>query len=953
MRASLRRGIAVCVALPLTILLAAPVAHAVENGPADQAALDGQTLVERVQAAAEVTDTTEQLAAAVSLPEDGPGSLSFDEADRVTVSVLLDRAPDAGLLASIGEIAEVDTVLELFRSVTVRVDPDRLLELQAVPGVLSATPALAPEVGRSRDVNALSGALGARVGGPRIAAETPGGDVCGPIPIEADTPLRAAEARDAFDVDGTGVTIGILSDSYGKRTTPTTPAEDVASGALPGPGNPCGRQTPVDVLSDQSAGGTDEGRAMAQLVHGIAPGAELKFADSGQTEFEMAQHILDLREAGADIIVDDISWGSETQYQRGFISWAIEQVTADGAAYFTSAGNSTADGGSNVSLSSWQTAAYRATACPDWLATDPSDSLAGAVGIDCLDFDPDPTTAVPFDTLEVADETTLSVIASVGEPFAGVTTGYQIRFYEWDADAETAELLNIVPSFGAPYPGAQGNAVLPAESEVRMVLVRTAHDSAEARPPAFEIMFMRGADQIASRAFMGDGVNDWVGEGVWGHAADGSAVSVAALDWEDPTAVRPYSSLGPGTLLFETVHPTLATPSARLAAPEIVDVPSVAAVDGTQTTFFGGNAGTPEAPEYRFYGTSAAAPHAAAVAALGKQAAPEMSGDELTDLVIDTARGTAEGGPINPWAPRFADKHVFGAGIVDAMALLEAIPVVPGAPAGLEVVGLSEDSVGVDWLLGDDRVDSYVLELTDGDDLVERVDLPADAVHNRFDGLQPNREYTATLTAISEDDESAEATATGATLATTPRGLALDRATASSLRVTWSEDSAPSRYRVSIETAGSGSGSGHARAAATTSSFVEVESAPAGTTSYEFGGLSADTAYTVTISALNIDTAESSASIDARTAKAEATGGGAGGGSGAEGAKSGSGSPLAATGGDAAMPLAVASAALLLLGAVVIAAAAARRRRGAEVGAARSGGATAAGAPWAVRESEE
>jgi hypothetical protein len=77
---------------------------------------------------------------------------------------------------------------------------------------------------------------------------------------------------------GTGIQVGVLSDSYNDYAS-SDPAHDAAvdisTGDLPGPGNPYGNTTPVTVLDDTYAGGTDEGRAMLQIVTDMAPKAQL------------------------------------------------------------------------------------------------------------------------------------------------------------------------------------------------------------------------------------------------------------------------------------------------------------------------------------------------------------------------------------------------------------------------------------------------------------------------------------------------------------------------------------------------------------------------------------------------------------------------------------------------------------------------------------------------------
>src|SRR5207244_470529 len=81
-----------------------------------------------------------------------------------------------------------------------------------------------------------------------------------------------ADTLNAQGLNGTGITIGCLSDSYDTATTdlngdPLTihAAQDVATDDLPGVGN-SDNPNPVNVLEDFSPG-TDEGRAMLQILH--------------------------------------------------------------------------------------------------------------------------------------------------------------------------------------------------------------------------------------------------------------------------------------------------------------------------------------------------------------------------------------------------------------------------------------------------------------------------------------------------------------------------------------------------------------------------------------------------------------------------------------------------------------------------------------------------------------
>lgn len=152
---------------------------------------------------------------------------------------------------------------------------------------------------------------------------------------------------------GSGITIGALSDSYDTRGTAPTAATSVANFDLPGAaGHPTGNTQPVAIIQDLPAVGTDEGRGMLEILHKMAPNARLGFATGSLGEVEFGNSIRTLAglpgfeftppQGGvfkADVIVDDISYGGEPFYGETIIGNAIDDVTAAGVSYFSSAGN--------------------------------------------------------------------------------------------------------------------------------------------------------------------------------------------------------------------------------------------------------------------------------------------------------------------------------------------------------------------------------------------------------------------------------------------------------------------------------------------------------------------------------------------------------------------------------------------------------------------------------------
>ena len=158
----------------------------------------------------------------------------------------------------------------------------------------------------------------------------------GTVNSEGDTTHRAAFARTTYSVNGSGVNIGVLSDGV------THLADSQASGNLPA----------VTVVPGQ-AGTGDEGTAMLEIIYDLAPGAQLYFATARGGSTVLAQNIRTLRNTyNCDIIVDDFFYIAETPFQDGqapsiisnfnggIIAQAVKDVTASGALYFSSAGNS-------------------------------------------------------------------------------------------------------------------------------------------------------------------------------------------------------------------------------------------------------------------------------------------------------------------------------------------------------------------------------------------------------------------------------------------------------------------------------------------------------------------------------------------------------------------------------------------------------------------------------------
>jgi subtilisin family serine protease len=161
----------------------------------------------------------------------------------------------------------------------------------------------------------------------------------GSITSQGDIALRADVARPFFGVDGTGVTVGVISDSYDVDSLAATDAAtDIMSFDLPFPSGVTviGVESPLcGTLIDC----VDEGRAVAQIIHDIAPGAAILFSSGLDGKADYATKIIDLQLLGVDVIIDDLFYLNEPMFQDGVIAQAVDDVVALGVVYFSAAGN--------------------------------------------------------------------------------------------------------------------------------------------------------------------------------------------------------------------------------------------------------------------------------------------------------------------------------------------------------------------------------------------------------------------------------------------------------------------------------------------------------------------------------------------------------------------------------------------------------------------------------------
>ena len=161
-----------------------------------------------------------------------------------------------------------------------------------------------------------------------ITAPDYGQTKAGRIVTEGDGIHRADLVRAFSGLSGRGVKVGAISDGVDARGTAQS-SNDLPDSIEIDPGNP---------------GSDDEGTALLEIIHDLAPSAQLAFSGP-ETSLDMVESILWLaNEAfdgeGADIIVDDIGHYTEPYFEDGLIALAAEDAVAGGVVFTSAAGNS-------------------------------------------------------------------------------------------------------------------------------------------------------------------------------------------------------------------------------------------------------------------------------------------------------------------------------------------------------------------------------------------------------------------------------------------------------------------------------------------------------------------------------------------------------------------------------------------------------------------------------------
>ncbi|MFT3743062.1 MAG: S8 family serine peptidase [Pyrinomonadaceae bacterium] len=436
---------------------------------------------------------------------------------------------------------------------------------------------------------------------------------------------RAKEVA-ALGITGAGIKVGVLSDSASAARVSAL----MTSGDL-GPG--------TTVLPGQASSGTDEGTAMMEIVQDMAPGAQVYFATANGGQAQMATNITALAAAGCKVIVDDISYFAEPSFQDGPISQAINAFTAAGGIYFSSAANS-------GSLLKGTSGTWEGDFLSGGNITGPI-ATAGETGL-VHNFGPN-----TFNALTGASR---NISLKWSDPLGGSTNDYDVF------------VLNPAGTTIKGFSAAVQNGT---QDPVEFIqLPASGANSAAVGDRVVVVLFSGATRAIRIDTHRGILTTGTTGS-TFGHNAAASVVTVAATSWNSAklgtvpftgaaNGIETFSSDGPRKIFYNS-NGSVITPGNLLFGTNggnTLQKPDITAADGVSTKTPG---------FFPFYGTSAAAPHGAGIAALVFAAKPTLTGAQVRQIIASTALDNmAAGFDING-----------GSGVAMALASVQAAQALP------------------------------------------------------------------------------------------------------------------------------------------------------------------------------------------------------------------------------------------------------------------------------------
>lgn len=383
----------------------------------------------------------------------------------------------------------------------------------------------------------------------------------GSVMTEGDAIVGGNAAR-ALGATGAGIRIGAISDGVQHRSTAQ------ATGDLP----------PTFTIDPTRPGRGDEGTALLEIAHDVAPAAPLAFSGPGTSlEFIAGLNYL-VNTAGCRVVFDAYGFYDEPYFEDGPVALAVA-AQASRAVYISACGNDAQThyqagySDRNPSGSGWPNH-FHQFASGDWAMR-----------------------------IRIPAGGQAAVFLQWSDPFGASANDYDLFMFNDDLTSPLAWSNGYQNGHQDPYEAFVWNNKTGATVEANLVINRESGAARTLEMYTWGIIYLEYPTTADS---------------VFGHPCVPGVLSVGAINAREPGAdsIAAYSSRGPVTLYVPTYRQRGA--------------PRLAAIDGVSVTGAGGFSRT-------FYGTSAAAAHAAGISALLLSKEPTLTPAQVVRRLEDTA----------------------------------------------------------------------------------------------------------------------------------------------------------------------------------------------------------------------------------------------------------------------------------------------------------------------------
>ncbi len=376
------------------------------------------------------------------------------------------------------------------------------------------------------------------------------------------------------------------------------------------------------VLSNDQGG--DEGTAMGEIVYDLAPGSDLIFADMASDQISFARHMKDLSEAGCQVIVDDIYYPDEPAFEDGIIAQAADILYYRNNTLMVSSAGNYAQRHFIGNFSP-----FNGT---DWMDFSSVGNASYA-----------PTPEYPYLYVNILPAYQTRIALQWNDKWGYSENDYDLYLYNWGGDL-LASSVDFQDGSGNPFECIRytntGSSAIVGVIKVRL------YDG---------VNRTIAVDTFGAPTYTNNRVNT---SSSWGHSCSAGTLGAAAIPYDAITTIESFSSHGPRPIFFPFQ--------------EVRQKPDISGIDGVKITG-AGDFGSYDGTNWRFYGTSAAAPHIAGLGALLWSANPSLTAAEVRSLLTSSAVDLGEPG----YDP------VFGHGRADVLAAYRQLTAAPPVVTGI------------------------------------------------------------------------------------------------------------------------------------------------------------------------------------------------------------------------------------------------------------------------------